>query len=183
MSYQIATVPFSRVQEVVAYVMRTRRDLYPMIKDINLPLDLQEFEMCYLENPIADFLIATDSQDRIIGTIGMRPYDHRFAHLNYTGAKTVEVVKLYVNPHLRKNGLGTQLFRALKDQACRKGTDIMYLHTHPFLNGAVAFWNKQGFSLICQDTDPVYQTIHMEYILPDKIVINEGWAITENSDK
>lgn len=174
MTYQIATVPFSRIQEVVSYVMKIRRELFPMIKDTNLPTDLQDFDMCYLKDPIADFLIATDSHDRIVGTIGIRPYDHRFAHLDYTSTKTVEVVKLYVDSHLRKKGLGTQLFRTLKEQACRKGTEIMYLHTHPFLKGAVEFWIKHGFSQVCQDTNPVYQTIHMEYFLQDKNAVNEG---------
>lgn len=174
MKYKITTVPFSRTKETISYVLRTRRELFPMITDGSIPEDLWHFEMCYLENHTADFLIATDYQDRIVGTIGMRPYDHRFDHLHYKGINTVEVVKLYVDPLMRKKGLGTQLFQALKEQTFRKGTEIMYLHTHLFLKGAVEFWIKQGFVWVYQDEDPVYQTIHMECTLPGKNLVRHG---------
>jgi hypothetical protein len=42
----------------------------------------------------------------------------------------------------------------------------MYLHTHPFLPGAIRFWEKQGFGIICIDEeDEVWRTHHMQMML------------------
>lgn len=44
----------------------------------------------------------------------------------------------------------------------------MYLHTHPFLPGAIRFWQKQGFDVVCVDEqDEVWRTHHMQMILDD----------------
>ncbi|PKV63516.1 GNAT family N-acetyltransferase [Pontibacter ramchanderi] len=159
---QIKAVEKERIPELVRYVMDFRKELFPMIDHSQLPPDLARFEAAYIEDRYAAFLIATDLSGAIVGTIGMRPYDHRFKHLNYKGQLTAEVQKLYVEPSLRELGLGTLLFNGLKEEAERKGIETLYLHTHPFLSGAREFWSKQGFQLVCQDETPVYQTIHMD---------------------
>ena len=41
----------------------------------------------------------------------------------------------------------------------------MYLHTHPFLPGAIDFWLRQGFEVVDVDADPVWRTTHMQRIL------------------
>ena len=41
---------------------------------------------------------------------------------------------------------------------------MLYQHTHPFLPGAIRFWEKQGFSLTDVETDPVWNTTHMECV-------------------
>ncbi|WP_299987539.1 GNAT family N-acetyltransferase [uncultured Pontibacter sp.] len=176
---QIKPIVRERIPELVRYVMGFRKELFPMIDHSKLPRDLAHFEAAYVEDENAAFLIATDLSDTIVGTIGMRTYDHRFKHLNYEGRLTTEVQKLYVEPSLRKVGLGTCLFSALKEEAAHKGIETLYLHTHPFLAGAQEFWAKQGFELICQDETPVYRTIHMELQLPKferlgKIIFDKG---------
>ncbi len=166
---QIKAVEKKRIPELVRYVMEFRKELFPMIDHSTLPHDLSHFEASYVEDENAVFLIATDKSDQIVGTVGMRTFDHRFAHLNYKGQLTTEVQKLYVEPAFRKIGLGTRLVRALREEAEHKGIETLYLHTHPFLFGAQEFWAKQGFRLNCQDETPVYRTIHMDLQLQESM--------------
>lgn len=62
--------------------------------------------------------------------------------------RVVEVVRLYVDPDLRRTGLASQLVAALKRMAQNGGVEQMYLRTHPFLLGAVSFWERHGFSIV-----------------------------------
>ncbi|AZE68210.1 acetyltransferase [Pseudomonas synxantha] len=39
--------------------------------------------------------------------------------------------------------------------------EVVYLHTHPFLPGAIDFWIRQGFEVVDVEADPVWQTTHM----------------------
>jgi hypothetical protein len=39
------------------------------------------------------------------------------------------------------------------------------MHTHPFLPGAIGFWQKHGFEIVEQEEDPVWQTTHMQMVL------------------
>lgn len=77
--------------------------------------------------------------------------------------KIVEVVRLFVLPEYRRYGLAASLFRALRNHATVSGVHYMYLHTHPFLPGAIRFWEKQGFHLTRVDEeDEVWQSHHMQ---------------------
>ena len=109
------------------------------------------------------FLVAREENEgKTIATIGYVPYDHRFPLLNYKGKKTVEVVRLYVLPAYRRCGLAAKLFEALKQRAVKEGVELLYLHTHPILPGALGFWDKRGFRVVDVEDDEVWQTTHME---------------------
>ena len=99
------------------------------------------------------------------GAIGYLPYDHRFRQLDYRGQKVVEVVRLFVLPAYRRSGLAGELYRALRELALQDQVQVLYLHTHPFLPGAIAFWQRQGFEIIDVDADPVWQTTHMHNVM------------------
>ena len=94
--------------------------------------------------------------------IGYLPYDHRFSQLDYAGERVVEVVRLFVLPAYRRRGLAAALFGALRQQALQAGIGCLYLHTHPFLPGAITFWERQGFAVVDVEPDPVWQTTHMQ---------------------
>ncbi|XPS69267.1 hypothetical protein M3J09_001545 [Ascochyta lentis] len=80
--------------------------------------------------------------------------------------KTVEVLRLFVLPQHRRHGLAAALFQALKERAVAEGVQCMYLHTHPFLPGAIRFWEKQGFDVVRVDEeDRVWRTHHMRMML------------------
>jgi ribosomal protein S18 acetylase RimI-like enzyme len=66
----------------------------------------KNFGQYYVNDPLGCFITVKD-KNRIIGTIAYRAYDHRF-DLNLP-SNTVEVVKLFVLPEYRRNGIATQL--------------------------------------------------------------------------
>ncbi|MCT8165040.1 GNAT family N-acetyltransferase [Pseudomonas putida] len=158
------------IAEIVAFVDTARRTLFPLLATSPLPKDLAQFAETYLDGN-GHFLVARD-QGRLIAAIGYLPYDHRFAQLDYCGQRVVEVVRLFVLPGYRRHGLAGALVKALTSHAVAAGVECLYLHTHPFLPGAIGFWQGQGFTIVDVEADPVWQTTHMERV-----------CISEDSDK
>lgn len=158
----IHEVSLADAYEIIAYVIRCRKILFPMLDHQRLPKDLALFEETYLNSQMGNFLEARTSTGKLAGAIGMMPYDYRFAHLEIDNEPTVEVARLFVEPEFRRTGLGTLLFQVLKQTAIQKKIKRLYLHTHPFLEGAYAFWLKNGFTLIDFREESGFQTLHME---------------------
>ncbi|QHF45936.1 GNAT family N-acetyltransferase [Pseudomonas sp. S35] len=156
----IQTVTVAEIPEVLAFVLAARAELFPKLSATGMPADLAQFEATYLQGD-GHFLVACDD-DQIVAAIGYLPYDNRFSQLNYQGRKTVEVVRLFVRPAFRRFGLAGQLYRALEATARADGVDVVYLHTHPFLPGAIDFWGRQGFEIVDVEDDPVWRTTHMQ---------------------
>lgn len=147
------------IPEVVAFVLQARAELFPKLSAAGVPADLQHFEAIYLDGD-GQFLIAR-VEGRIVAAIGYLPYDGRFAQLDYQGMNVVEVVRLFVLPEFRRFGLAAGLYRELAALAQAGGVELFYLHTHPFLPGAIDFWLRQGFEITDVEADPVWQTTHM----------------------
>lgn len=151
------------IPEVLTFVLNARAELFPKLSASGVPEDLARFEATYLQGD-GRFLVARNDE-RIVAAIGYLPYDNRFPQMNYRGRKTVEVVRLFVLPAFRRFGLAGRLYRALEALAQAEGVEVMYLHTHPFLLGAIDFWVRQGFALVDVDADLVWQTTHMQRLL------------------
>lgn len=151
------------ISDVLDFVLQARAELFPKLSATGLPADLAQFEAIYLHGD-GRFLIARQ-QGQIVAAMGYLPYDGRFAQLNYQGRKTVEVVRLFVAPAFRRFGLAGQLYRALEAMAKADRVEVMYLHTHPFLPGAIEFWVRQGFEVVDVEADPVWRTTHMHRAL------------------
>jgi len=47
----------------------------------------------------------------------------------------------------------------------RKTVAVVYLHTHPFLPGAIDFWGRQGFEIVDVEDDPAWCTTPMQRYL------------------
>ena len=148
------------VTEVVNFVDSARRALFPLLANSALPKDLSHFEATYLDGE-GHFLEAR-VQGRLVAAIGYLPYDHRFLQLDYQGKRVVEIVRLFVLPEFRRHGLAAALFAALREHAIGAGIECLYLHTHPFLPGAIRFWERQGFVITDIEDDSVWRTTHME---------------------
>lgn len=161
----ISQVERAGVAEVIEFVMAARAQIFPMLDATLLPADLQHFERVYLSGEDGCFWLAR-SEGEIVAAIGYLPYDHRFAQLDYAGRRTVEIVRLFVAPQFRRFGLAKALYERLREHAAAAGVQVLYLHTHPFLPGAIRFWERQGFTVTDVENDPVWQTTHMQYLLP-----------------
>ncbi|KAL2113204.1 hypothetical protein VUR80DRAFT_4911 [Thermomyces stellatus] len=159
------------VPTIVNFTRAARIDMFPMVDalshDEHANRELATFEQTYLDHPDGAFLIARVN-GLLVATIAYVPYDYRFPQLHLGQGRTVEVVRLYVDPAFRRTGLASQLFAALAKTARERGVEQMYLHTHPFLAGAVRFWEKSGFSIMHVEDDPVWQTTHMKLTLDGK---------------
>ncbi len=164
MNITITEVHPADIPQTVDFVMRARAEIFPLLDTVTVPPDLAGFEQAYLSGKDGKFLIAR-CDERIIAAVGYLPYDHRFPQLDYTGRRTVEVVRLYVTPEFRGDGLASQLCQALWTHADEGAIEVLYLHTHPFLPGAIRFWEKRGFAVTDVENDPVWNTTHMERVL------------------
>lgn len=164
----ISKVEDYHVFEVLPYVMEFRRQLYPLLDPLIVPKDLVNFEQNYLNAPSGSFIQARTAEGKLIGVIGMMPYDYRFPHLNIDQMRTVEVARLFVNPDYRRAGIATRLFQELIKTAQEKNIKRLYLHTHPFLKGAYEYWLKQGFRLLKSCYEGTYPTLHMELMISEE---------------
>ena len=163
MAVSIQAAKAADIPEVLSFALQARDELFPTLSATGIPHDLAQFEAVYLKGG-GQFLIAR-ADGQIVAAVGYRPYDSRFPQLDYRGCKTVEVVRLYVRPAFRRLGLAGQLYRSLEALAREADVKVVYLHTHPFLPGAIDFWRRQGFEVVDVEADPLWQTTHMHRLL------------------
>lgn len=166
--YFIDTPHEAQITAVIDFVMQARQVMFPMLDHRHLPDDLVHFKHHYIDASHGCFLLLKH-QGQIIATAAFKNYDHRFSHLPITLDTCVEVVKLFVLPRYRRLGIANLMVNALKRMARQRQIDSLYLHTHPFLAGALPFWQQQGFQFLCQDADPIWHTIHMQLRLSEII--------------
>jgi GNAT superfamily N-acetyltransferase len=162
-AWTISPATRANAADTVHFIDTARRQLFPLLADSPLPRDLAQFSDTYLDGP-GHFLVA-HADGQLIAGIGYLSYDHRFPQLDYRARKTVEIVRLFVTPDYRRFGLAAALFDALREHAAGMGVECLYLHTHPFLPGAIRFWERQGFRIRDIEADPQWQTTHMERAL------------------
>lgn len=125
--------------------------------------DHVEFKSTY-SHPHGRLLVASTPTIKIAGIIAYRKYDGRFKQPELIfddSAKVVEVVRLYVQPELRGQGIATSLIRALVEKAKEDGVETMYLHTHPFLPGAEYLWQREGWRVVVKEEEEPWFSIHM----------------------
>jgi GNAT superfamily N-acetyltransferase len=155
-TWTIQPVPPHAVDEVVRFINDARSDMFPGRPLAPDNASLLGDETCFLE--------ARDGR-QLIAAIGYVPYNHRFPQFDYHDTRTAEVVRLYVQPQYRRCGLAAALFSRLRETAVMEGIGRFYLHTHPFLEGAITFWKGHGFEVVQVEDDPLWQTTHMQMML------------------
>ncbi|MBP7647103.1 MAG: GNAT family N-acetyltransferase [Comamonas sp.] len=148
-------------QQVEEFLLKARIQMFSeQMNPQVIPSDLKNFDENYIM-PAGAMWRACNRTGVTVATAGYRAYDHRFKHFSLPGKKSVEITRLYVDPEYRRLGLATQLVRQLKLHATENHADTLYLHTHPFLSGALDFWEYHGFKVIAKDNDLTWKTIHM----------------------
>ncbi|NUU79540.1 GNAT family N-acetyltransferase [Paenibacillus xylanilyticus] len=168
---QLQTVPkvmkvqLNQIENAIDFAMRVRREVFPMMNHERLPVDLEQFKENYLDSADAVFLVAVMEDERIVGSIGILPYDGRIEAITgrYPAQSAAEIVKCYVDSEYRRYGIGSLLVRELEKMVAKLHYTTLYLHTHRFLPGAVDFWKGQGYVVVVEQDDD-WQTVHMEKV-------------------
>ncbi|MFC9709763.1 GNAT family N-acetyltransferase [Paenibacillus sp. NPDC056933] len=162
---RVIAIQEHQMNAAIDFAMRVRREVFPMIDHERLPADLEQFREHYLDSADAVFLVAVMEDNRIVGSIGILPYDGRIEAIagRYPSQSAAEIVKCYVDSEYRRYGIGSLLVNELEKVVRDMQYTTLYLHTHRFLPGAVDFWKRQGYVFICEQQDD-WQTVHMEKV-------------------
>lgn len=106
------------------------------------------------------FFGAFDATGALIGSITLSAYDHRIKPLEplLPQGKIAEVGRCYIAPSHWRQGIATKLFHTALAAAHPYST--LYLHTHRFLPGGLAFWKRMGFETLL-DEGGAWETVHM----------------------
>lgn len=179
--YSIDKVGEEDKSRVIDFMMSIRSEVFPMLSQDQLPPDLLHFRQHYIQQENATVLAARMPDGTLIGTIGIIPYDGRFHQLEgfYNNIPTAEIVKCYIDSTYRRLKIGTTLFQEALKFSEDAGYQKLYLHTHPFLPGAISFWENQGFAIRLAEDDPIWKTVHMDMNLKCEMK-NKGSYISEN---
>ncbi|KAK2010255.1 acetyltransferase [Colletotrichum eremochloae] len=164
MDFSIKPVTVDDITEVAELTRKARVEMFPHLdqewRAQRAEHDLATFQQTFIDDPQGAFLVAR-SGGKLVATVGYQDYDHRH-QLDLETEGIVEVVRLYVDPDWRRGGLASKMVATLVGTAEEAGIRHLYLHTHPFLPGAIQFWTRQGFTLLRVDVDDkVWQTTHM----------------------
>ncbi|UPK47443.1 GNAT family N-acetyltransferase [Paenibacillus pabuli] len=166
---RVMAIQEHQMNDAIDFAMRVRKEVFPMLDHGELPADLEQFREHYLDSADAIFLIAVMEDNRIVGSIGILPYDGRIEALagKYPEQSAAEIVKCYVDSKYRRYGIGSLLVRELENVVAEMHYTTLYLHTHRFLPGAVDFWKRQGYVVVVEQEDD-WQTVHMDKLLQNK---------------
>jgi GNAT superfamily N-acetyltransferase len=167
-AWTLSPVAQHNAAQTLAFINAARAILYPSLSaSPDTPSTLlapgSYFLCAYASPPSASFSFLTPPP-QIIGAVGFTPYNNRFPQFStrYSSRRVVEVVRLYVDPGYRRHGVGRALVARLLDAAKERGIQDVYLHTHPWLPGAVAFWEKSGFEVVEREEGTLWLTTHMQ---------------------
>ena len=165
LSHSISIHAVQQLQDVQGFLRDARAQMFgARVDPQETPADLLHFAQVY-GGGTGQMWAARDAQQKVVGSIAYRAYDGRFTQLDVGQQAVVEVVRLFVAPAWRRQGVAQALFTTLHAHAKAHGVQLLYLHTHPFLPGAEAFWQRNGFAVLQREADPVWQTIHMQCTL------------------
>lgn len=164
--YVIRRLSKQDVKAAQQFLLHNLKKLYNIDGDYPKSRDIWQMEEIYLNSPDHTIMGAFDFKGNLAGTIAVRPYDDRMAEVKgrYTQLKTAELVRCYIAEGLRRKGIGTLLTKELFKACAVFKYEMIYLHTHKFLPGGFAFWQKQGFA-ITVDTNDKDETVHMEKVM------------------
>ena len=127
--------------------------------------DIEGIEEYYILPSNNAFFVAYDG-DRIVATAAIRAYDRDYEFFKglYTKEDTASIWRLMVDEKYRRHGLARSHVNTMEDFAHKKGYARIYLHTHRYLEAAMAFWESLGYEITIQEDD-YDETNHMIKVL------------------
>lgn len=126
--------------------------------------DIEAIDKYYICPQDSCFLMAY-ADNKIIATGAVRPYDMDYEFFkDYTKENTSSIWRLMVDEEYRRHGIGRKLVEALEKFSKDAGYAQIYLHTHRYLDSALAFWTSLGYEITLEEED-YDETTHMIKIL------------------
>ncbi|MBM7602905.1 GNAT superfamily N-acetyltransferase [Metabacillus crassostreae] len=162
---EIRKVKKEEIQQVGQFLEETMGAVFPFPLSEASKRDITEMEELYLTKEKTT-LLAAFKNGKVVGTIGVRPYDDRIASIKgrYELETTCEIIKCYVDQNLRRAGIGSELFSSIEQYCQEAGYKTLYLHTQKFLPGGYSFWQKKEFSMVLDEQDE-FETVHFEKVV------------------
>ena len=127
--------------------------------------DIEGMVEYYLLPSNSNFYIALNGE-KIIATAAIRAYDVDYELFKgvYSKEDTASIWRLMVAEEYRRHGLARKLVNTMEEFAKGAGYDKIYLHTHRYLEAAMAFWESVGYEITVQEDD-YDETNHMIKVL------------------
>ena len=167
-SIQIVSVKKVSPKQVRVFCLQIIKEVYgyDYRPDWHVDLDsLLQKNGEYSEKQNGAFFVALDNK-QLVGTIGIKSLLTKTTLLKkfprYGDGKSIgSIWRAYVDKDYRGKGIGKKLVEFAEKFSKDNGHKKIYLHTSKLNPNAVAFWQKRGYEIILEDTDPD-QTIHLE---------------------
>lgn len=124
--------------------------------------DIIEMRTFYVDHPEHILIGAYNEKNELLGTIGGKTFIDRFDFMKgrYDGCKLLELGRCFIDPTLRRSGIGSILFDEFLNYCEEKSYKCIYLHTHRHLPGGFDFWIKKGFYITKEFVEE--DIVHME---------------------
>lgn len=122
-------------------LLKIHRERRPDIFDDGDPL---HYDMYRSQLNDKRFIILVYEEDEVVGYICASLFEYRNALLK--PIRGYHISDLFVEEKRRRNGIGRELIKALKEKAKAEGIDRIELMVWTFNKEALAFYEKLGFS-------------------------------------
>lgn len=127
--------------------------------------DIDKLTETYLENKNSAFYVAK-IDNRIIGTIGVRPYDKNYQEFRdiYDNKNTLSIWRHYISKEFRRQGIGKLLLNQIELFAKKKNFKYIYLHTQKTIPGSLEYWISRDYEIILDVNDEL-KTVHLQKVI------------------
>lgn len=151
----------SEIEAAKVFLYDQIRKVYDIGPTPEFHYDIEGIEEYYIL-PSRNAFFAVYDGDDIIATGAIRAYDKDYELFRgvYSEDDTASIWRLMVDEKYRRHGLARRLVNAMEDFARRNGYVRIYLHTHRYLDAAMAFWKSLGYEVTVEEDD-YDETNHM----------------------
>jgi len=148
--------PLATRTEARAFCLRIIKDFYKIDYTPAWHTDLDSLsdtspEGWFSKGKRGAFLVVRDEEQRIVAAGGLYGLQNKPALAirlqdRYRDAASVcQIVRVYLEPDLRRKGLGRAIASALEEKARDLGYVTSYLHADAQTPDALSFWRSQGY--------------------------------------
>lgn len=161
MNFEIRQINDDEISLAQSFLFDQIKKVYGIDRMPEYHYDIDDLEKYYLLPPRNNFYIAFNG-DEIVATAGIRAYDKDYEIFEgiYSAENTASIWRLMVDEKYRRHGLARNLVGKMEEFARSQKYDKIYLHTHRYLDAAIAFWKSLGYEVTVEEDD-YDETSHM----------------------